>query len=327
MCLPQKLLVSMQNCSKNLLKPDSKITMIKRLSIPEILKIAKVVEEKIYSPSKTNKVAIFLCGADINDKTKARAKLAAILAEKKRYEVFYPEDIFDDLLVGPGHSLLTLESILADSVDAIVIFPESPGSLAEIGAFSNDERLRDKLICFANKKYQRNKSFINYGPLRLIKSSRSGTLSHINYDDLDDTLESIKIYEHLVDAIAKIRKLNPTRRHIGNILEAENFLLPCIYLVNNIDNVSMYKILEETTKLDAKFCEIATRSALSRLTAKRFITRNLTGYSITMLGTEHVRRSFGHRHLDAARVEILNFELRCNSAIKYDRMRLRTFSK
>jgi hypothetical protein len=289
--------------------------------------VAKVVEEKIYSPSKTRKVAIFLCGADINDKSKARAKLADILAEKKRYEVFYPEDIFDDLLVGPGHSLLTLESILADSVDAIVIFPESPGSLAEIGAFSNDERLRDKLICFANKKYQKNKSFINYGPLRLIKSSKSGTLAHVNYDDLDSPAGSARIYDTFVDGIAKIKKINPTRRHIGNILEAENFLLPCIYLVNNIDNVSMYKILEETTKLDAKFCEIATRSALGRLTAKRFITRNLTGYSITMLGTDHVRSSFGHRHLDAARVEILNFEQRSNSAIKYDRMRLRTFSK
>ncbi|UVW29857.1 retron St85 family effector protein [Massilia sp. H6] len=301
--------------------------MIKKLSMPEILMVAKVVEEKIYSPSKTRKVAIFLCGADINDKSKARSKLADILAEKKRYEVFYPEDIFDDLLVGPGHSLLTLESILADSVDAIVIFPESPGSLAEMGAFSNDERLRDKLICFANKKYQKNKSFINYGPLRLIKSSRSGTLAHVNYDDLDDSIEAAKIYDTFVDGIAKIKKFNPTRRHIGNILEAENFLLPCIYLVNNIDNVSMYKILEETTKLDAKFCEIATRSALGRLMAKRFITRNLTGYSITMLGTDHVRGSFGHRQLDAARVEILNFEQRSNSAIKCDRMRLRTFSK
>eukprot|EP01133_Synstelium_polycarpum_P018996 gene18996-22739_t len=253
--------------------------------------------------------------------------MASLLNKKKRFEIFYPEDIFDDLLVGQGHSLLALESILANSVDAIVIFPESPGSFAEIGAFSNDEKLRNKIICFANKKFQRNKSFINYGPLRLVKSSKSGTVAHINYEDIDDSEKSEKIYDELIDALSKIRKLNPTRRHVGNILEAEHFLLPCIYLVDNIGNVSMYKILESVTKLDSKFCEIATKSALGRLVAKRFITRNLNGYSVTILGAESVRRSFGHRNLDVARIEVLNFELRGNSAIDYDRMASHTFSK
>lgn len=301
--------------------------MINVLSSAQIAIVAKIVEDKIYTPSKSNKIAIFLCGADINDHSKARSKLARILKDKKRYEIFYPEDIFDDLLVGRGHSLLTLESILADSVDAIVIFPESPGSLAEIGAFSNDEKLRDKIVCFANKKYQRNKSFINYGPLRLIKASRSGTLTHINYDDLDDSVKSGKIYDIFVNALAKIRKINPTKRHIGNILEAENFLLPCIYLIDNIGNVSMYKVLELITGLDSKFCEIATRSALGRLISKRYITRNLNGYSVTKLGAEYVRSSFGHRNLDVARIEVLNFELRSNSSIRYARMESRTFSK
>lgn len=297
------------------------------LSDDQIRGIAQVVEEKIYKPFKSNKTAIFLCGADINDNSKARAKLAGLLKEKKRFEILYPEDIFDDLLVGNSHSLLTLESILADSVDAIVIFPESPGSFAEIGAFSNDERLRNKLICFANKKYQKNKSFINYGPLRLVKTSSSGTVAHIVYEDLDDVNKREKIYDTLVDSLLKIRKTSPTKKFIGNILEVENFLLPCIYLVDNIGNVSMYKVLESITKLSSNFCEIATRSALSRLVAKRFITRSLIGYSITALGADHVRSSFGHRNLDAARIEVMNYELRGNSAINYARMSVRTFSK
>jgi hypothetical protein len=301
--------------------------MGKNLSSDQIGMVAKIVEQKIYVPSKSNKVAIFLCGADINDKLKARFKMASLLDTKKRFEIFYPEDIFDDLLVGQGHSLLALESILADSVDAIVIFPESPGSFAEIGAFSNDEKLRNKLICIANKKYQRNKSFINYGPLRLVKGSKSGTVAHVNYDDFDYPDKAEKIYDTLSDAIGKIKKLNPTRRHIGNILEAENFLLPCIYLVDDLGNVSMYKILQKITKLDSKFCEIATKSALGRLVAKRFIKRNLVGYSVTTLGAKHIRDSFGHRNLDVARIEVLNFELRHNSTISYDRMATHTFSK
>ena len=69
---------------------------------------------------------------------------------------------------------LELENILADSVDCIVIFPESPGSFAEIGAFSNNEKLAKKMIVLSNKKYKYDKSFINYGPYRLIKRSKSG---------------------------------------------------------------------------------------------------------------------------------------------------------
>lgn len=301
--------------------------MNKILSADQINLIAAVVESKIYVPSKSNKIAIFLCGAAIDDPKKARSKLALLLKTKKRFEIFYPEEIFDDLLIGQGHSLLTLESILADSVDAIVIFPESPGSFAEIGAFSNDKKLRNKLICFADIKYKKNKSFINYGPLRLIKSSNSGTLAHINYDDLDDPIKAEKIYEILSDSLLKIKKVNPTKRTIGNILEAENFLLPCIYLMENLDNVSMYKILESVTGLDDKFCEIATKSALGRLVAKRLILRNFDGYTVTVSGAEHVRKNFGHRTLDVARIEILNFELRHNSAVKYARMTSRTFSK
>lgn len=297
------------------------------LTQDQINLVAKVVEQQVYIPSKSNKTAVFLCGADINDITKARHKMASLLASKKRFEIFYPEDIFDDLLVGQGHSLLALESILADSVDAIVIFPESPGSLAEIGAFSNDEKLRNKTVCFANKKFQKHKSFINYGPLRLIKSSKTGTLSHINYEDFDDPAKSERVYDTLSDGIRKIKAHNPTRRHIGNILEAEHFLLPCIYLIDNLGNVAMYRILQNVTKLDPKFCEIATKSALSRLVSKRFIRRHLDGYSVTPTGASHVRDSFGHRHLDAARVEILNFQLRNNSAVRYARMEQRTFSK
>ncbi|MCW0507182.1 retron St85 family effector protein [Aeromonas piscicola] len=116
------------------------------LSDDELNIISQVVKQHIFVPVNQKKVTIFLCGADIKNKSTARSRMADIFSNYNRYEILYPEDIFDDLLAGQGRfSLLELENILADNVDCIVIFPESPGSFAEIGAFSNNEKLAKKL--------------------------------------------------------------------------------------------------------------------------------------------------------------------------------------
>ena len=84
------------------------------------------------------------------------------------------EDIFDELLYSSKtKDLLSLEALLAESVDAIVLIPESPGSFAELWAFANDERLRKKMICVVDKKYKKDKSFINQGPLKLVKKENN----------------------------------------------------------------------------------------------------------------------------------------------------------
>jgi hypothetical protein len=294
--------------------------MHKSLQDIHLKAIGETVAQKIYAPSREKVTSIFLCGADIKDTSKARYKLAQILKNNKKFEILYPEDIFDDLLAGQGHSLLTLESLLAESVDAIVIFPESAGSLVEVGAFANDEQLRHKLICLAERRYQRDKSFINFGPFRLIKASKSASLLQISYSDFDDEVKADLIYSKLSNAINRMKKNNPTRRHIGNLLEAENFILPCIYLVQRLKIWELAKILEIVTNQDRKYCEVATRSALGRLLANRYVTRDLHGYAVTQEGAKHVRSSFGSKSLDRARLEVMNFELRHNSSINCARM-------
>jgi hypothetical protein len=128
----------------------------------ELETVAKIIKDKIFVPRNKKKVTVFLCGADIKNNKTARSKMAAIFAHYPRYELLYPEDLFDDLLAGQGqYSLLKLENILADSVDSIVLFPESPGSFAELGAFSNNEKLAPKMVVVSNKKNKTNKSFIN----------------------------------------------------------------------------------------------------------------------------------------------------------------------
>lgn len=59
---------------------------------------------------------------------------------------------------------------------AIVLFVESVGAFAELGAFSLDEQLHKKLFVVISRKFREGsleRSFINLGPLKRIESSRS----------------------------------------------------------------------------------------------------------------------------------------------------------
>ena len=247
--------------------------------------------------------------------------MAAVFSHYPRYELLYPEDLFDDLLAGQGqHSLLKLENILADCVDAIVLFPESPGSFAEIGAFSNNEKLAQKIVVLSNKKYKSDKSFINYGPYRLIKSSGTGKVIHINYDHLLDTNESHRIYRNVNNHIIQIRKKHPVEKNVANILEAENFILPCVYLFDRINNSMLSKLIGYATNQDKVLCDIATKSSLGRLAFKKYISRTATGYQVTPSGAEYVRNTFDNIYLDKVRIEVLNAENRRNASVRYDRI-------
>ena len=132
--------------------------------------------------------------------------VAKLFEKNPRYELLYPEDLFDDLLAGQGqHSLLTFENILAECVDSIVLIPESPGSFAELGVFSNDSRLVNKLICIGQKKYCKKKS-LSDGPVRLIKASDTGSVFNITFSDLEDDNYKSKTYKTVNSAITKIKK-------------------------------------------------------------------------------------------------------------------------
>ncbi len=287
----------------------------------DISATAKFVVDKLFQPKSKKKVSIFLCGADMRDTQTARARMAALFAEYPRYEIHYPEDLFDDLLSGQGrHSLLNLENLLADSVDAVIILPESAGSLVELGAFSNNVQLAGKIVCVANNKYRHNKSFINFGPHRLIRSTESGKVLHVDYAELSDPKKKHEIYRSIDSAVARIRKCKPAPRGIANILEAEKFVLSCIYISDHIDNITLYHLLEAATSKEMVLCEIAVKSAIGRLMAKRLVMRTPRGYLVTHIGATHVQNSFKRDLLDRARVELLNKQNRRNSTVSYDRV-------
>lgn len=274
------------------------------------------------------KITIFLCGGDVANHQSWRHQLSQFLAKFSDVDIFYPEDLFDDLLAGQGqHSLLSLENILAEAVDVIILFPESPGSFTELGAFSNNENLRRKLICIQDAKFKSKRSFINYGPVRLLRKFNSKSVLRCSSNELKEMCDSsidvarkLRLYKKLMASIKKVRKENKVSKDIGNILYAERFLLPCIYLLDSVNYRTLCELAFKAIKQDDVLSKIIVRSVVSRLINERKILQMTDGYQVTALGASYVRSVFDRKTLDRLRLEIMNFENRRKSTFNYDKI-------
>jgi hypothetical protein len=291
---------------------------IDEISNEDCIKLSTKIREDIYTPANSFKTTIFLCGADILRKDKIRFQIAEEIKSSwlssRYYDIIYPEDIFDELLYSLKKTdLLSLEALLAESVDAIVLIPESPGSYAELGAFANDEKLRKKLICLVNKKYQKDKSFINQGPLKLVKKENNKGLIFIDPDNIRN--EMTKIYKSLKIMKKSSQKINDEI----SLLQIDNFILPSIYLLEPVSKNTLIRLVKEASKDGINSFQITT-TALTILTKKRHIELTTNGYKLTTLGVEtFLRFKISSRrnkinnktaHIDNLRLEILNLKNR-----------------
>ncbi len=291
-------------------------------SYEEISKVDSVslsnkIKDSIYKPSFNFKTTIFLCGADISQKDKLRFKITSSLNKSRysfQYDIIYPEDIFDELLYSSKtKDLLSLEGLLADSVDAIVLIPESPGSFSELGAFANDKKLRKKLICIVDKKFKKDKSFINQGPLKLVKKENSFGLIFIDPLDIDSGIEKLNT------SLRKMKKRSFKRSDKISLLQLDNFLLPSIYLLEPVTRETLVNLVSAAT-LDSDNAFQITTAALTMLTKKRQIELTTNGFKLTPLGIKNfltfrktgsrIKRQEESTEIDNLRLEILNLKNR-----------------
>jgi hypothetical protein len=92
--------------------------------------------------------------------------------------------------------LLSLENFITDYCDCILLFLESPGSLVEFGAFSNNPKILPKMLLVNNRKFKNDKSFINDGPVKKINAeSKFKPVINCNY------YYSLEVAEKIIDRI------------------------------------------------------------------------------------------------------------------------------
>lgn len=103
--------------------------------------------------------------------------------------------------------LLELENYLADLADITVLFVESPGSIAELGAFAASDVLRPKTLAVLNKHYDLTKTFIAEGPVQKIKNEDSDLIHYYEWDPFKlNTPAPKKEFSDLADGITSFLK-------------------------------------------------------------------------------------------------------------------------
>lgn len=306
----------------------------KHISKADCLTIAKKIQEDIFRPALSFKTSIFLCGADLSKKTSTRSKISEVMKSSFNYSVYYdliyPEDLFEELLYNSNSpDLLSLENLLADSVDAVIMIPESPGSFTELGAFASNPKLRTKLICVIDIKYKKAKSFINQGPLKLVKQANKSNIVYANLDEIGKSpVSKIKLFSNfasdpeidkIVTAIKKLKRESTKRGDKITLLQLDKFLLPAIYLMEPVTKSILIDIVESSIE-NLEYAKSSTITALTMLSKRRFIELTHEGYKLTRLGTDELL-SFNKKNtrykeqqrtvaIDNLRLEILNLQNR-----------------
>lgn len=105
-------------------------------------------------------------------------------------------------------NLASYELSLAAFTDIVIIFPDSPGSFAELGMFSVAEHIARKMVIFIRTKFKESKSFVMYGPVALAEKNNARVIP-IDYSDLET------IWNHVSEAIRDRRQRQLDKRVIA----------------------------------------------------------------------------------------------------------------
>ncbi|MEL3906566.1 MAG: retron St85 family effector protein [Treponema sp.] len=263
-------------------------------------------------------ISLFLCGGAAAQQAKFRYSLGKKISDLKSkyiYSIYYPETLFMELLLGHNATdSLRLENYLAESVNAIVIPLQSPGTFTELGAFSNHHLLKDKLIVIIDPKYKLKNSFINSGPIKLLKEE---TQSQIIYSEMNLTTINQLSYD-ITEAARTIVKVQPLSISFDNIVSSQLLYLCIVYIFDPVDidlfrtiikyvnqgNILPYK--EETILANI------TRQGNIKVIENKKLTFAENGFNITLQ-----KNGFNNKHikdlllkLSEYRVDALNVYFR-----------------
>jgi len=204
--------------------------------------IYNLIYKDIFATTANKACYVFLCGGAASDNI--RDIIRAYL-EKKQFQVLYPEDLFIEMLNRNKKSdLLEYETLLAENSDVICVICESIGSAVELGAFTQNDDLKPKMVVAINKKYARQKSFVMMGPVQQLKNKNKDNVVTFRSSDTNELGEKLtkrfKFFRR--ERSNQSTKFDLLRTYIG-------FIPLVIYFYQIIDRKDLYRTLKNYLKL------------------------------------------------------------------------------
>ncbi len=248
--------------------------------------VSKIYSEVFLNIKRSN-IDLFLCGgASTKDYKTYRDQLRERLQKYNYLSIFYPEDLFMELLSRKKYNLLELENFLAENSDLIMIVCESPGSFVELGAFTSNPNTLKKVIVCIQKKYKNDKSFIMLGPVRYIQSQEKKSVIYYNSDlaDLENSARGCLKSKYLL-----YRK---NVKDINLITGQFFFVLLLLYFYNSIKPAELadaVKYIYNKKSEDEKQFDILYTAAIKRLYKEGMLIREDSDYKLTKKGYDSAK--------------------------------------
>lgn len=261
--------------------------------------VRQIYQDVFLSIQHTN-IDLFLCGgASSKLYTSNRDELRKRLEDNKKLSIFYPEDMFMELLSRKKYDLFTLENFLAENSDLIVIVCESPGSFTELGAFTSNSKILDKLVVLIQKKFKNDKSFIMQGPVRYIETYNKNNVIYFN-SDMDDMENEVKNYLNskywFYNNKKYARKYGKYTKEIDLISGQFYFILLLLYFYNHVEIKEMSETIKDLyyeRNFDNSRYEVTYTAALKRLYKEgmliKEVEKDIYYYKLTQKGYHNVK--------------------------------------
>lgn len=138
---------------------------------------------------------VFVCGPGYSsDEIEIREFSKEALLGVGDVKVVYGEEIeIQPAYKKKGRDLQTLEARFAHDVDFTLLILESPGSIAELGTFTQLPDVRDRLVVLVSNRFYRAESYIARGPLSLLAAHNPNSVIYYDKENKND-LKSRVIY-------------------------------------------------------------------------------------------------------------------------------------
>lgn len=241
----------------------------------------KRIYEDVYCNTYYNSCYIFLCGGA--GKNNIRNSVRNLLEKQYlhsiyTYQILYPEDLFMDMLNRNKKSnLFDFENLLAQNSDIVCVICESMGSAVELGAFTQNEDVRKKMVVALENKYCRNKSFITLGPVKYLKLQNKDSIIYYKKDNLDDLCN---LLIHAVTKITRKEKRNSETLLLNTLSSYITYIPIVVYFFQIISKIDLHKgikeMLSKNKSMPSKYNDLFNAS-IKYLLKKRII---LEEYSI-----------------------------------------------
>lgn len=222
---------------------------------------------------KNDRHIIFVCGGSIKNYSRSARKKFLKYAKKNLsdFRIFLAETASKDLTNYDKPKFINIaefESLVTNIADCIILFPESPGSIAEMGFFANSKACENLLIVADTSR--QSDSFITIGITELV-NRKSNFRSTIVFDYKKPEFDIIK--DRLNDRLPNIN----TKKFVFNTSiddYSSKELLYIIFQIIFIFRALRYEaVLFCVDKIFGKPKRILIKQLLSILIAAKYIER------------------------------------------------------